>query len=832
MARHSSSPVASPGPGFATDLAPPGPLRNLRGTGRGTLELDFERATGELAVARDGSVRVRLAAGSVLPPEIGPALGRDAWPLTAIDARPRRDGGFAVACGSAELAPSIEIDAEPFAVRILQRESGLLANLDGFLLRAEVGPGHLGGGEVSLHSPPREHLFGLGQKRGELDRRGRATLLRNQDAGIGLTSDAQYSSIPFLLMHDVSAARSRGVLLDTASASFVDAAASDDETVRLLCAHGAIDVTLYPGPEPADVLRRFTAHVGRTALPPRWALGHHQSRWSYGSARAVRRVAEDLRKHALPTDAIHLDIGHMDSYRVFRWHERRFPNPRRLIESLAEQGLHAVAATHPAVRADESEPLYRQGMDRDLFCRTEQRAPFTLRMWPGKSVLPDFGRGEVRDWWSDQHAELLDAGCSGIWIDMNEPSGWTHDVRLGRAGVPLTTFGEVDFSTLTQRALADEKETASHESVRNVYGLQQCRASRYALERAHPGERHLVLSRAGCQGIQRHAALWTGDSRSDWPDLRESVRMLLGLSISGVAFCGADIGGFAGNPSPELFARWMQIGALQPFARTHSWWRGRRQEAWRFGRRSERIARQALALRMRLLPYLNSLMHQAERSGAPLWRPLFHEFPHDGEAVFCEDQVMLGPLLLLAPVLERGARSRTVYLPPGVWLDWHDDARHVGPKHLRVAAPLDRLPMFLRGGATLPTQSAELNTGVEPREPLVIEAAPGADGRFSLIEDDGITADGPVAETRLRLSDRRSGRLRFELARPTGDHPIPSRDVRICLRGVGVPTSVLLDGTPLSEGHAVPGYRLEGGRVHVKLRHAGEVHSIELEPAP
>lgn len=820
------------GPLFARDLASPGALRILRGTARGTLELDFENATGELAVASDGSVRIRLAPGSVLPPELGPCLGREPWPLAALDARVRPDGGFIVACGGAELAPSIELDTDPFAVRIELHDLGRLATLDRFQLRAEVGAGQQGGGEVCLHSSPREHLFGLGQKRGDLDRRGRATLLRNQDPGIGLEADALYSSIPFLLMHDVSLARSRGVLLDTASASFVDAAAGEDETVRLACSHGALDVTVHPGPEPRDVLRRFTAQVGRSSLPPRWALGHHQSRWSYPSERSVQRVARELRRRSIPTDAIHLDIGHMRGQRVFTWHERRFPDPKRLVDSLAGQGLHTVVSTHPAVRASDKDPLYRQGADRDLFCHTQHHTPFKLRMWPGESVLPDFGRSEVRDWWADQHGGLIEAGCAGVWIDMNEPTGWKHDVRLGRSGLPLATFGKVDFGALAQRALGDEKESVAHESVRNVYGLQQCRASREALERARPNERPFLLSRAGCQGIQRHAALWTGDSRSNWNDLRESLPMLLGLSLSGVSFCGADIGGFAGDATPELFARWMQIGALQPFARTHSWWRGRRQEPWRFGPRVETIARHALALRMRLLPYLYSLFHEAEQSGAPVWRPLFHEFPADGESVFCEDQVMIGPLLLAAPVLELGARERDVYLPPGVWLDWYDDSRHVGPKHLRVSAPLDRIPLFLRGGAALPMQSAELHTGVAPREPLVIEVAPGADGTFTLIEDDGITPSGPRASTRLRVRDRSADRLRLEIARREGDYDVAVRDLRICLRGTGQPRTVLLDGERLAEGHSMPGHRFERARVHVRLRDAGEMHSIELEPAP
>ncbi|MCA9511708.1 MAG: DUF5110 domain-containing protein, partial [Myxococcales bacterium] len=645
-------------------------------------------------------------------------------------------------------------------------------------------------------------------------------------------ADALYVSIPFALLHDVAARRARGVLLDATCASFVDAGARDPERIELACGFGALDVVVYPGPAPADVLRRFTAHVGRSALPPRWALGHHQSRWSYASQREVQALARAFRARGIPTDAIHLDIDHMRGYRVFTWNERRFPDPAAMTRELAAHGIRAVAITDPGVKVDEAFALFREGRERDYFLRDEGGGRFPLRVWPGDAALPDFGRADVRAWWARHHAPLLDVGVAGIWVDMNEPAGWKRDVRFG-TGIPLLRpGGEADFARATQRALAGGEGDVPHESVRNAYGLSQARASRAALLDARPGERPFVLSRSGCQGVQRFAALWTGDSLSRWDDLRESVRMLLGLSVSGVAFCGADIGGFAGRATPELFARWMQIGALYPFARTHSMWGAGRQEPWSFGRRVETIARRALALRMQLLPYLSSLFHEAARSGAPVWRPLFFEFPDDGESVFCEDQVMIGPWLLAAPVLERGARERDVYLPPGVWLDWYDDARHVGPKRLRVAAPLDRIPLFLRGGAALPMQSAELSTGAPLREPLVVEVAPGADGQTVLYEDDGATEDGPVTRTRLRVRDRAAGRLRLEIARREGDFDVGERVVRVCFRGVGRPEAVRLGGEPVPRGHDVPSYRVEAGRVHVRLRDAGEVHAVEIEPAP
>jgi alpha-glucosidase len=311
--------------------------------------------------------------------------------------------------------------------------------------------------------------------------------------------------------------------------------------------------------------------------------------------------------------------------------------------------------------------------------------------------------------------------------------------------------------------------------------------------------------------------------------------MLLNLSLSGVAFCGADIGGFVGSCTPELYARWIQLGALYPFARTHSMWLGWRQEPWRFGRRVEAIARAALELRMRLLPYLYGLFREAEQTGAPVWRPLFYEFPEDAECAAIEDQFMLGPSLLVAPVVERGARERRVHLPPGRWMSWHDDSQHVGPRRVTVAAPLESLPMFLRAGAIVPTQSPIRHTRETPEEPCIFEVAPGDDGAATLVEDDGETTAyrrGAVATTSLRLWDRAGGRLRLEIGRRHGSHPVPARMARVTVRGCPPPLGVYLDGHRIEEHAEAPGYAAREGRLHVRFPDHGGGHSVEVDPSP
>jgi alpha-glucosidase len=805
----------------------PGRLRGWRPLGPGTVALELDAACAELMLARDGTLRLRTAAGEVLPPDSGPALERGRFERAPVEALVRADGSPLLEWEGPDGAWRVHLDA-PFGLRLSDGDGRTLAAL------SDLGFAAGGAARIALAAAPGERFFGFGEKAGALDKRGTRLAMRNRDAAVRIDSDPLYVAIPFfmVLAQEAGGARATGFLLDAFAPSSFDVARADPGRVELRTAAGGIDLCVFPGPAPRDVLRRFTARVGRTPRPPRWALGHHQSRWGYRSAAAVRAVARELRARRIPSDAIHLDIDHMDGYRVFTFHPRRFPDPKGLTDELARDGFRAVAIVDPGVKADPAFGVYRRGVESGSFCACDDGTLQTLRVWPGDVVLPDFNLPEARAWWAEEHRPLLDAGIAGIWNDMNEPAGWQRDVRLGRLIVP---WRAQDTSRMRQADPTDPGRSVPHEAVRNLYGHQECRATRAALEAARPDERPFVLTRSGFAGIQRLAAVWTGDNHSSWASLRASMPMLLNLSLSGVAFCGADIGGFAFPCTPELYARWIQIGALYPFARTHSMWAKPRQEPWRFGARVEAIARGALELRMRLLPYLYGLFCESEASGAPVWRPLFYEFPDDPEAAAVEDQVMLGPALLAAPVLRRGVRAREVYLPAGTWFAWDDDARLVGPRRLRVDAPLERLPLFARAGAALPTQSPVQHTGETPAEPLVIEVFPGADGETTLVEDDGRStacARGGEARRALAVEARSGGRLRLRLGAQSGDYDPGPRALRVCLRACPPPARVTLDGVALARGDGVPGWRHAGGRLDVRFADDRRARALEVEPAP
>ncbi|HEY5656699.1 MAG TPA: TIM-barrel domain-containing protein [Myxococcota bacterium] len=782
------------------------PPRLARST---ALSLDLLGGTGELSLAADGTLRLRAAAGAVLPLPPESAVERSPWlPVAAV---PREGANGSLTLSSSRCPLRLEVEREPFAVRLTDRSGAPLAELCELAFHEE------GGVRATLAAEPGDGFFGLGDAPGTLDRRGRHLHLRNRDPQAATRRGGALVAIPFFLIHRPEAG-CYGVLLDTFAPARCDMAADREDRVALEVASGGLDLLLFPGPLPRDVIARFTGRVGRASLPPLWALGHHELRPACSSERAVRGLGAAIRRRGIPTDALHLDVGRGLRGRSLAWNSGRFPAPRRLLEDLASTGLRVVGAVSTGLKVDPDWELYRNGCARDAFCKNDRGAIVTRR---SRTALPDFNRPDVRAWWGESFGDFCAPGLAGICHNPAAPTRRWARLRGSRRAL--------------QADPAEPKRTVPQEQVGNLYGLQQSRATRAALESAGCERRPFLLTRTGTTGIQRYAAVSADPGARRWSALRQSIPALLNLSLSGVAFCGADIGGGFWPCTPELYARWSQLGALYPLARTHSGWLAHARQPWRSRRRAERAAHAAMSLRMRLLPYLYGLFREAEADGAPVWRPLFFEFPHDATSAAIDDQFMLGPALLAAPVLERGARERSVYLPPGTWISWHDDARYTGPRHLAVAAPLERIPLFVRAGSVLPLQSAVSHVGMRPAEPCILAVYPGADVSGVLVEDDGETTayrGGISARTSLRLWSRAGGRLRLEIGRREGPFRLPERPLRVEIHGCPPPRAVYLDGARVAAGEGAPGWVACDGAVHVRLGDRGAGAALEIDPAP
>jgi len=569
------------------------------------------------------------------------------------------------------------------------------------------------------------HYYGLGEKTGFLDKRGERYEMWNSDifAPHVPEIEALYQSIPYVLVHKQEGAY--GIFLDNPGRSFFDMrSASDAFTIR--AETGGFDYYFINGPQIKDVVKRYTALTGRIQLPPEWAIGYHQSRYSYMSQDEVLNLARTFREKQIPCDVIYLDIHYMDGYRVFTFDPDRFPDPKAMMAELKELGIRVVPIVDPGVKLDPEYRVFKEGADKGFYCVKADGGPFVGPVWPGMSVFPDFTEDQVSEWWGDLHRFYTDMGIEGIWNDMNEPAVFNEtktmdvDTLHGNNGSPVT-----------------------HGEIHNLYGLLMSKATSEGLKRNLGGNRPFVLTRAGYAGIQRYAAVWTGDNRSFWEHMSMAMPMVLNLGLSGIAFSGPDIGGFAHHSSGELLARWTQMGALFPYCRNHSELSTIRQEPWSFGPEVERICREYIELRYRLMPFLYSLFRESAETGLPIIRPLVLEYPEDPNVTNLCDQFLLGNQLLVAPIYRPGTDHRAVYLPKGIWLDYWTGQKLEGGRHILAHAPLDTLPLYVKEGAIIPHAALVQSTMEQVADILSVNVycSGNASGEFEFYEDDGLTFD-------------------------------------------------------------------------------------------
>ncbi len=587
-------------------------------------------------------------------------------------------------------------------------------------------------------------FFGLGEKSGRFDRKGRDFLLWNTDIlnpnvereyrakypendphgdPRSTAFDPYYVSIPFFYHQPAGQSAMAGFFFDNPWKSSVSF--SNPKKYFLHFQGGQYTEYVFAGPRMSDILRDYTALTGRMQPPPLWALGHHQCRWFPYTQESLEILSTNYReKSGVPCDTLWLDIDYMDAYRVFTWDQTRFPDPQAMLARLRERGFRVITIIDPGVKDDPGFPVFDEARHDELFCRTAGGAVYVGQVWPGRTVFPDFSLEETRRWWGRLNAAHVQSGLAGIWNDMNEPA--TGDVP--------------------PEALLFGYGTQAHGRFHNEYATLMAMGTVEGLLAAMPNLRTFVLSRAGSPGIQRYAANWLGDNCSRWEHLWMSIPMAMGLGVSGQPFVGADVGGFMESTHAELLARWYQYGALTPFCRNHNCADQHDQYPWSYGEATRQLCRDAIKLRYRLLPYIYAQFLVAAATGAPVQRPLILDFQDDEAARDVDDQYLFGRDLLVAPIYRAGQTSRRVYLPPGTWYGWDTAQRgqiFTGPRWIEAPAPPDSIPLYARGGAVIPVwpNPPDTTMGYQPETIELHVLLLGEDGRaFSFLhEDDGTT---------------------------------------------------------------------------------------------
>ncbi|HKY41873.1 MAG TPA: TIM-barrel domain-containing protein [Pyrinomonadaceae bacterium] len=592
-----------------------------------------------------------------------------------------------------------------------------------------------------------EHFYGLGEKAARLDKRRSSFVNWNSDTpGYTEGKDPIYQTIPFYI--GLQRGVAYGIFFDNSYRSYFDFGKSSQQRAWFGAEGGEMNYYFFYGPSIKKILGRYADLTGHMPMPPLWALGNQQSRWSYYPDTMVEEVVSEYRKRDLPLDVIYLDIDYMDGYRVFTFDKRRFPDPKGLTDKLRQQGVKVVTIVDPGVKHQPNEKgyhAYDEGVEKNFFQRRRNGDLFVPRVWPGDSVFLDYTMPEARRWWGDLHRVYTDNGIAGIWNDMNEPSDFVD--QTGKNQLDVVSY--------------DEGEKTTHAKNRNTFALLMSRATYEGLERLQPDRRPYVITRAAYAGIQRYATMWTGDTNSTWESLALNIPMFTSLGLSGEPFVGSDVGGFIGRGSGELLVRSYQVSFLAPFCRNHKVIDGYDQEPWRFGKYYEDVIRKYLKLRYALLPFLYTTLEEAHRTGVPPFRPLLLNYQNDSNTYNLDDQFMIGEDLLLAPIVKPDVTRRLVYLPAGIWYDYWTHKKYTGGTMITVEAPLDTVPMFVRGGAIIPVGPSLNYVGEKPADAITFNIYPDDKGAASAIlyEDDGVSpAYKTGAFRRTAVSARRAAR--------------------------------------------------------------------------
>ncbi len=770
-----------PVPSTEDSFVNPGKLLKAEPTAKGA-HFYFEKAELEISILAPDLVRVDWFPG--IPP-VPYAISKQDWQEVKTVLEETAEGWTVSSKPPAEQAST--------ALKVIISVDGSLKFYDstGQTLREELPPQRSGEGwthQAQLREE--EHIYGLGERaaplnlraaremteKGEVTDQVKTFRMWNYDAAgmYGPGADPMYICIPvYLGLH------SSGSYLIFYENSF-EANFTFGDVATAAFEGGSLRYYVTAG-SPAQLLERYTELTGRSPLPPRWALGYHQSRWGYRTEEAVRETVEGFKSHNLPVSAIHLDIDVQVGFRAFTIDPDRFPKLSDFTKELAAEGVQFISILNPGIKYSRQSQLFLEGMVLDAFCKLPNGKPVVGPVWPGWCVFPDFTKPVVRKWWSRQYEYLLDVGVAGFWHDMNEPAAFI-------------LWGDRSLPKVTQHFM--EGRGGDHREAHNVYGLLQAEAAHEALSGYRPEQRPFIVSRAGWAGLQRYAWTWTGDIECTWAALRLTVATVVGLGLSGIPYSGPDIGGFQGNPSAELYLRWFQMSSFLTFCRTHSSNNVEHRTPWTYGEPVLSIIRQFLQLRYRLLPYFYTLAWEASQKGYPPVRPVFWSDTDDSVLWGVDDAFFLGDALLVCPIFEEGAReaelatpvaSRTAILPKGHWYRFWDDAVMEGAQQVSLDAPLEIIPLLVRAGSILP-MAAE--------EKLILHLYPPLEGSSEgyLYSDAGDGyGEGRVDQFRM-VRDENGLELTWE---KQGDYAFPYKTVQVHLHGLEL-QQAWVDGAEVS----------------------------------
>ena len=576
---------------------------------------------------------------------------------------------------------------------------------------------------------PDDIVYGLGEAPRGINKRGWVyESYCSDDPFHTETKSSLYAAHNFILL---AGGKNIGVFVDFPARVRWDIGYTRQDTCAVTLDGTDFDIYVITGEKPLDIIREFRAAIGKSYVPPKWAFGYQQSRWSYHNAEAVDSVIKNYDKAGIPLDCVYLDIDYMDSYKDFTINDAAFPDFASYVEGKREQGIHLIPIIDAGVKKEDGYGVYEEGKAKGYFCKKADGSNFEAGVWPGVCAFPDFLDPEVRRWFGEKYKTLTDMGIDGFWNDMNEPALFYSVDGIEKAldkaaalkgeNLDLSRFfnlkdtfmglsnSQEDYSSIYHNIGGEQ---VNHQRVHNLYGANMTKAAGEYFEREFGKGKILMFSRASYIGAHRSSGIWFGDNHSWWSHILLNLKMLPSANMCGFLYCGADLGGFNENATRDLVLRFLALGVFTPLMRNHSALGTRDQEGYRFERPED--FRDVIQVRYRLIPYLYDTFVKASETDGMIFRPLSLDYPDDPVARECETQLMLGDECMIAPVYEQNASGRTVYLPEDmtfVKLSGEKVEKQELKKGLHyVKVALNEVPLFIKKGKSIPLCKPAMRT--------------------------------------------------------------------------------------------------------------------------
>lgn len=680
----------------------------------------------------------------------------------------------------------VVITKSPFKVQIFNKYQKLI------LADAEEDPYVMNGTEIKTNKVLRndEHFFGLGEKTGTLDRRGKSYTMWNSDKPCySEIEDPLYKSIPFFM-----SSYNYGIFFDNTYKTKFDFGEKSTDLFSFSAPNGSFIYYFFYGKDYKEIIESYTTLTGKPIMPPKWAFGWSQSRGLLTNEKLTRTIAQEYREREIPCDIIYQDIGWVEGLQNFEWAKENYKNPRQMLSDLADNGFKVIVSQDPVI--SQATTKQWQEADSEGYFTTDIRTGKSYDMpwpWGGNAGVVDFTKPQVADWWGNLQQIPINDGVKGFWTDMGEPA-WSNEESTDR--------------------LKMRHHLGMHDEIHNVYGLTWDKVVTEQFEKHNPNQRIFQMTRAAYSGLQRYTFGWSGDSGNGedvtdgWINLANQIPLGLSAGLGLIPFWATDVSGYCGDITDyeefaELYIRWLQFGVFNPLSRAHH--EGNNAvEPWLFGEQVEKIAKTSIELKYKLHPYIYSFARKSYDSGIPIMRALILEFPKDKNTFEVNDQFMFGEALLIAPVVEEGAKHRNIYLPKGEWIDYNNPSvKYEGGNTINYPVTLETIPIFAKSGAILPQSPVMQYIGALDNAPMILEIFPSDKlSQFELYEDDGETNNYKKDEFSLTTIKSKASEdyLLIEIDQPLQNvFQTPNRNFLLNIHTSSSPKNIEINGVKIKD---------------------------------